>query len=133
MIHPADIIIKISGARIFEFTLHPDGSIDAWHSHRPQPSSSAILAGIAAAKETERVAKINGEASDRILAICPLWKQTNYLARALELKTAGRALTDSENGELAAIEAAWVRVQAIRAYSNTLCADATITHPHWPN
>lgn len=67
--------------------------------------------------KAQQIAKINQDASDQILAIAPLYRQNNMLARALELSTGG-TLSDAETQELASIKAVWDEIKTIRAASN---------------
>jgi hypothetical protein len=64
---------------------------------------------------------IKAEAGRRIEALCPDWKQRNLTARAAELALAGTAnLTDAEVAEIAAGQAVWDAIKAIRAASDQL-------------
>lgn len=76
--------------------------------------------------KAERIALVKDEARRRILAICPEWKQTNLVARGTELLMAARSrsLTAPENAEIAAGQAVWDAIKAIRAASDT--AEAAI-------
>ena len=66
--------------------------------------------------------KIKLIARDHILAVFPEWRQANMTARSVELTRAGIAgdLTAGEQGEEAAIQAAWDWVKSVRSYSDTL-------------
>jgi len=84
-------------------------------------------------------AAVDAEASRRILAVLPSWKQTNMIARSVELQqiAAARALSADELGEHAAMAAAWAWVKAVRAASNVLNAANPIPldfaeDTHWP-
>ena len=64
---------------------------------------------------------VKQEASRRILAICPDWKQRNLTARAAELAIKGvDNWTAEEQAEHAAGQAIWDKVKAVRARSNEL-------------
>lgn len=69
----------------------------------------------------ERITQIKAEAQERIYAIVPAWKQTNLIARSIELRDIKdeRAWTEIEAAEDTAIRAIWAQVRAIRAASNT--------------
>lgn len=72
----------------------------------------------------ERITRIKAEAQERIYAIVPAWKQTNLIARSIELRDikderAWTEITEIEAAEDAAIRAIWAQVKAIRAASNT--------------
>ena len=63
------------------------------------------------------------ECRNRILARFPDWKQTNMLARAVELQNIWRLVgtwADSEAAEAAALDAAWAWVRATRAASDVI-------------
>ncbi|MEQ8784174.1 MAG: hypothetical protein RIE06_31290 [Roseibium album] len=67
------------------------------------------------------VDQVRTEAARRILAVCPEWKQRNLTARAAELAMKGSAnwATD-EQAEVAAGQAIWDQIKAIRTASNAL-------------
>lgn len=63
------------------------------------------------------------ECRNRILARFPDWKQTNMLARAVELQNIWRLVgkwADSEAAEAAALDAAWAWIKATRAASDEI-------------
>jgi hypothetical protein len=65
--------------------------------------------------------EIKAEAERRILLVCPEWKQRNLTARAAELALKGAAnLTPEEAEEVAAGQAIWDTIKAIRLASNTI-------------
>lgn len=67
----------------------------------------------------ERIAGIKELARSRILAIVPEWRQTNLIARGVELADRGRAAwTADELAEWNAGQAIWDAVKAIRAASD---------------
>lgn len=90
------------------------------------PSEADLLAIVAGAEAAERAvtpAAIKAEASRRILAIAPEWRQRNALARALQLQerlNAGWPLTAEEQAEREALHALWAAVNAIRTRSDEL-------------
>lgn len=68
-----------------------------------------------------QIIKIKEDATAQILDILPEVKQRNSLARSLELTrkvVLGSTLTAQENAEIAAIEAKWDEIKAIRLLSN---------------
>jgi hypothetical protein len=69
-----------------------------------------------------KIAEINQRAYDEIIAIAPLYKQNNMLARSIEL-TSKSSLTADEQSELDSINAKWEAIKAIRAKSNLDCAN----------
>lgn len=71
--------------------------------------------------KAERITRIKTEAQERIYTIVPAWKQTNLIARSIELRDIKdeRVWTEIEAAEDAAIRAIWAQVKAIRAASNT--------------
>ncbi len=69
--------------------------------------------------QAERISAIKAAARDRIVAICPDWKQANLTARAAELALAGGPKTDAERAEVAAGAAIWAQIKAVRAASDT--------------
>lgn len=78
--------------------------------------------GEVAAMRAAKIAAVKEAASARILALYPSWRQTNMLARGFELtyrRFAG-ALTPDEEAEVAALQASWDDVKAIREASNAL-------------
>lgn len=69
------------------------------------------------------VTYIKEKAGGIILSRFPAHKQANAIARALELtrkELTGQTLTPGEAAEMAAIEAIWTWVRAVRAHSDTL-------------
>lgn len=94
----------------------------------PVPLTEAEQAAQAQAvidEESRRVAgypdAVNAEASRRILAYCPEWKQRNLTAQAVQLTDKGRENWTEE--ELTAWDAGmgvWAHIAAIRAASNVL-------------
>ena len=64
---------------------------------------------------------VKQEASRRILAICPEWKQRNLTAQAVQLAKKGEAnWTPEEHAAWDAGEALWNQIAAIRAKSDVL-------------
>lgn len=102
----------------------------------PAPSDAAVIVGL--------IAEIKQLARAHILATLPEWKQANATARGLELLSIiapSRALTEQETAELAALQAAWAWVKAVRAASDA--AEAALdsmtraeldnwSEPTWP-
>ena len=75
-----------------------------------------------AAMRAAKITAIKAAAGERILALYPAWKQTNMLARGFELtyrRFAGE-LTPEEDAEVAALQAAWDAVKALRETSDAL-------------
>ena len=67
------------------------------------------------------VAGVKQEASKRILAIAPEWKQRNMLARSAQFLRIGEAnLTQEQRDEVFAIELIWETIQMIRARSDLI-------------
>lgn len=79
---------------------------------------------------------IKAEAHRRIVAVCPEWRQRNMTARGLELTRRGEATwTAEEQAEVAAIEAVWIWIKAVRQASNALEAELPINYVDdacWP-
>jgi hypothetical protein len=68
-------------------------------------------------------ADVKGEASWRIAQRFPSWKQANMTARGVELTfklAQGNALAPEETAEIAALQAAWDWIKAVRAASDAL-------------
>jgi hypothetical protein len=90
--------------------------------------------GELAAEQAEAIAEIKDRARARILAICPEWKQTNLVARGTELlmrvHLGGAALTEAEQAEVAAGQAIWDQVKAIRTASDA--AEAAVLAAETP-
>ena len=64
---------------------------------------------------------VKQEASRRILAIAPDYRQRNLLARSVELLRIGEAnLTQEQRDEVLAMELIWETIQIIRAKSDLL-------------
>lgn len=93
-----------------------------WISNNPQLAAQLIAARDMVADERAIVAAaIKSHARERILAIVPEWKQSNLLARMNELLKArliAGQWSESEAGEVAALESVWSRVKSIRAASD---------------
>lgn len=79
-----------------------------------------------AAMRLAKIDDIKSEASRRILNLFPAWKQTNMLARGVELnnRRADARLTLDEEAEVVALQSAWDRVKAIRSTSDAI--EATV-------
>ena len=87
--------------------------------------------------EAARVGEIKQEAYSTIITQYPEWKQRNMTARTLELtrkETAGGTLTTEEAAEITAMESVWAWVTGVRAESDRLEADnsLTVTDANWP-
>jgi len=79
----------------------------------PGPTPAELIA--------EKTLAIKVEANRRILEIAPEWKQRNMLARGLELQSVGPAnWTESQQTEVAALQAIWDNIKAIRGRSDEL-------------
>lgn len=82
--------------------------------------------------------QIKAEARRRILAVFPDWKQTNMVARGVELvriKAEGGAWSTGEAVEAAALDAAWAWIKSVRAASDALELDPPAdfaADQHWP-
>lgn len=70
--------------------------------------------------EAEQKAIVKAEARRRILDRYPDWKQTNMLARSVELVKKGASLTPEETVESQQLEAVWAWIKAVRAASDQL-------------
>ena len=107
-----------------EFTKSGE-SIVSWFSASPRPTDDEILAAVLPALKSRAAAAIKAEASTRILAIAPLWKQNNLSARFAEL-TAKRIdqypipLSQAEQDEYASIKASGQYLLSIRTASNSM-------------
>ena len=83
---------------------------------------------------------VKDEASRRILARYPAWKQANMTARAVELldiRLDNGQWTAGQQAEVDKIKAAWAWVQSVRSASDSLELQATIPtdindQKHWP-
>lgn len=72
------------------------------------------------APEPERV---KAEANRRIVAICPEWKQRNYIATDLtftKIIQAGGTLTAEQEAARSTMESVWATIQGIRAKSDEI-------------
>lgn len=111
--------IKLSNGDFIPFA---PGNMDydiylAWIAKGNTPEPEFTDAEIKA----QKIAKINQDASDQIIAIAPIWRQNNMLARALELSQKG-TLSEADTAELDGIKAVWDEIKAIRAASNAAVA-----------
>lgn len=70
--------------------------------------------------EAEQKALVKAEARRRILDRYPDWKQTNMLARSVELVKKGNTLTPEELTETQQLEAVWAWIKAVRTASDQL-------------
>ena len=70
--------------------------------------------------KAEKISSIKSEAQSKIYAIVPAWKQTNLLARSIELRDIKeeREWTAEEITQDAGIKALWAAVKAIRLASD---------------
>jgi len=80
---------------------------------------------------------VRAEASRRIQASLPMWKQNNLAARSIELLdiATGRALDADEQAEKDAIQAAWDWVKSVRAASDLMEPAPPVDFAddiHWP-
>lgn len=80
-----------------------------------EDARGALLAGF----KSELITAIKEDAQERIYAIVPAWKQSNLNARMNELNMIRfeREWNESELAEIAAMNAIWQQVKAIRAAS----------------
>ncbi len=78
----------------------------------------------------ERVAEIKATARDRIVAIASPERQANLTARAAELALNGGPQTPEEVAEVAAGQAIWTQIKAIRAASNAAEAQVIAAETH---
>jgi len=90
----------------------------AIHRYGPDGTLTIIDGRTLAEAQASRIAGIKAEARDRILAVCPEWRQANLTARAAEMALAGGPQTSAERAEVAAGRALWDQIKAIRAASN---------------
>ena len=110
-----------------EFTKSGE-SVVTWFSASPRPTDDEIAAAVLPALKSRAATVIKSEASRRILAIAPLWKQNNLQARFSEL-TAKRLdqypvpLSQAEQDEYAAIKASGQYLLSIRTASNSMEAE----------
>lgn len=70
--------------------------------------------------EAEQKALVKLEARRRIVDRYPDWKQTNMIARSVELVKKGAALTPDEVTETEQLEAVWAWIKAVRATSDAI-------------
>lgn len=110
------------------FSQHRDGQIylDEWDdSLGPQPTAQALSDAALDAKKSTTKQAIKDEASRRILAGIPDWKQRNLLARANELirKEIKGTATVEESAELDALEAQKAGLDSVRAASDAAEAE----------
>jgi hypothetical protein len=82
-------------------------------------TAPAVIADFAAPAPSAH--DVRAEASRRILAVYPLWKQQNMTARAIDLLRKGEARwTRAEAAQAAALDAAFAWIKSVRAASNTM-------------
>ena len=75
------------------------------------------------------VNQIKAEAGKRIVAICPEWKQRNYIATDLtytKIIQDGGTLTTEQESDRAEIESVWESIQSIRTKSDEIEAMSPI-------
>ena len=76
-----------------------------------------------------RSGSVKGEAGRRILAICPEWKQRNYIATSLtftDMIQDGETLTAEQETQRSEIKAIWNTIQGIRTKSDEIEAMSPI-------
>jgi len=93
--------------------------ISAWRRPEPQPTDAQIAAAALPAAKAAKKREIKQAARAHILARYPEWKQTNLLARAVELVSLG----DLAGAEWTQMQAGWAWIQATRARSDLLESD----------
>lgn len=112
-----------------------------WPEQNPAlPSEADLEAAAAAWARAARVADVKAEARRRIVAIADPDRQRNLTARGTEFAlklAAGETLTADEQAELAAGEAIWTRIKALRTASNNIEAMDPIPadfadNTYWP-
>lgn len=67
--------------------------------------------------------QVKAEANRRIIAICPEWKQRNYIATDLmftKIIQAGGTLTTEQEAARSTMEAVWTAIQGIRSKSDEI-------------
>ena len=73
--------------------------------------------------------QVKAEANRRIIAICPEWKQRNYIATDLtftKIIQDGGTLTAEQEAARSTMEAVWTTIQGIRAKSDEIEAMSPI-------
>lgn len=73
--------------------------------------------------------QVKAEAHRRIVAVCPEWKQRNYIATDLtftKIIQAGGTLTAEQEAARSDMEAVWTTIQGIRAKSDEIEAMSPI-------
>jgi hypothetical protein len=93
--------------------------IAAWRRPEPRPTDAEIAAAALPAAQAAKKREIKQAARAHILARYPEWKQTNLLARAVELVSLG----DLAGAEWTQMQAGWAWIQATRARSDLLESD----------
>jgi hypothetical protein len=104
----------------FVLAANADGTTSiTWLSSKPRPTDAQIAAAALPAAKAAKKREIKEAARAHILSRYPEWKQTNLLARAVELVSLG-ALAGSEWSQM---QAGWAWIQATRARSDLLETD----------
>jgi hypothetical protein len=124
------------------FTMLPDDFATLrWQDpDRDQPTLDAVLAKQAELEAEARIDAVKAEARRRITQRFPDWKQANMTARGVELTfklAQGQSLDAQEAAEVAALQAAWSWIKAVRAASDAIEALAPMpadfaSDTHWP-
>lgn len=65
-------------------------------------------------------AMIKFEAGRRILERYPQWRQTNMLARSIELTRKAQTLTPEEQAEAVSLESSWAWIKSVRQASDAI-------------
>ena len=94
-------------------------SIAVWRRPEPKPTDAQIAAAALPAAKAAKKAAIKELARQKILARYPEWKQTNLLARAVEMVSQG----DLKGDEWGQMQAGWSWIKAVRSHSNLMEAD----------
>jgi len=99
------------------------GGVVTWHDKKSvEPTEQEYVDGERVVLIADKIANIKREASRRICAILPAWKQMNMLARATELAHRGAmgVITENESEELALMQVKWDEITEIRNASDMI-------------
>lgn len=129
-LYGTDAIVEVNGIRYKLRNQSPEklASIGFSIYEEPPPVDSRFYFGPDAPRPIEMIqeafiSQIKAEASGIILEAFPLWKQSNMIARGVELQDIWRKegkWSETEQAEADALQAAWDWIKAVRSHSDDL-------------
>lgn len=121
----------------YKFVVRADAT--GWVSLSAADIAQRAADNEAVTREAQRqlIIDIKTEAQRRILERYPQWKQSNMMARAMDMVRIGSAnWSEAEQSEAAALDVAWAWIKQVRDVSNALEAEKQadyLNNLYWPS